>query len=188
MCSSDLDAAGDAEASVAAWAAAAKVAPDPDDYLRAMSERRYRAYSADESTLIWPGIGRVLTQNQGALLVVRALDRPAKGWALVSFLREHVVFDDDYEHYWTTSIHWESREVCRILLELGDAKGAEARLRTAIAVGRDKELPTEEAYPLLLQALSRQSAEKKKVNAVVDEYLKLYPSGRFRDAVEKARL
>lgn len=113
------DEAGDAEASVAAWAAAAKVAPDPDDYLRAMSERRYRAYSADESTLIWPGIGRVLTQNQGALLIVRALDRPAKGWALVSFLREHVVFDDDYEHYWTTSIHWESREVCRILLELG---------------------------------------------------------------------
>lgn len=44
-----------------------------------MSERRYRAYSADESTLIWPGIGRVLTQNRGALLIVRALDRPAKG-------------------------------------------------------------------------------------------------------------
>ncbi len=113
------DAAGNAEAAVAAWTSAARVAPDPDDYLRAMSERRYRAYNAAESTLVWPGIGRVLAQNQGPLLTVRALDRPAKGWALVPFLREHVVFDDDYEHFWTTSIHWESREVCRILLELG---------------------------------------------------------------------
>ncbi len=113
------DAEGNAEASVAAWTSAANVAPDPDDLLRAMSERRYRAYNAAESVLVWPGIGRVSVRNQGPLLIVRALDRSAKGWALVPFLREHVVFDDDYEHFWTTSIHWESREVCRILLELG---------------------------------------------------------------------
>ena len=113
------EAAGDAEAAVAAWAAAAVAAPDPDPYLGAMTTARYRAYTSASSELVWPGIGRVVAENDGALLTVRALERPARGWALVSFLREHVVFDDGYEHFWTTSIHWESREVCRILLELG---------------------------------------------------------------------
>lgn len=113
------EAAGDAETAVAAWAAAADAAPDPDPYLAAMTAARYRAYTSAKSELVWPGIGRVVAENDGPLLTVRALERPARGWALVSFLREHVVFDDAYEHFWTTSIHWESREVCRILLELG---------------------------------------------------------------------
>ncbi len=113
------EAAGDAEAAVAAWTAAAEAAADPDPFLKAMTAARYRAYNAASSELFWPGIGRVVAANDGPLLTVRALERPAKGWALVSFLREHVVFDDGYEHFWTTSIHWESREICRILLELG---------------------------------------------------------------------
>ena len=113
------EAAGDAETAVAAWAAAADAAPDPDPFLAAMTAARYRAYTSAKSELVWPGIGRVVAENDGPLLTVRALERPARGWALVSFLREHVVFDDGYEHFWTTSIHWESREVCRILLELG---------------------------------------------------------------------
>jgi tetratricopeptide (TPR) repeat protein len=113
------EARGDIEAAVAAHAAAAEVAPDPDPHLAAMTAARYRAYSAPHSTLVWPGIGRVEVENRGPLLVVTAAERPRQGWALVSFLREHVVFDDAYEHFWTTSIHWESREICRILLELG---------------------------------------------------------------------
>jgi tetratricopeptide (TPR) repeat protein len=79
----------------------------------------------------------------------------------------------------------------RIELELGDAKSAEARLRTAIAIGRAMNLPAEEAYPLLLQALSKQDATDpkimEKVCAVADEYLRLFPEGRFREAAEKAR-
>jgi len=88
----------------------------------------------------------------------------------------------------------------RIVLELGDAKGAEARLRTAIAVGRAKDLPVEDAYPLLLRALDAQAvsdpsgatpaedpklAQKRK--ALIEEYLRLFPKGRYRDAFEKAR-
>jgi len=88
----------------------------------------------------------------------------------------------------------------RIVLELGDAKGAEARLRTAIAVGRAKELPVEDAYPLLLRALEQQAASDpdgaapaddpklaQKRKALVEEYLRLFPKGRHRDAFEKAR-
>jgi len=113
------EAKGDMEAAVAAYEAAAAAAPDPDPHLAAMTTARYRAYSSPRSSLLWPGIGRVDVANEGALLVVVAPERPRKRWALVSFLREHVVFDDGYEHFWTTSIHWESREICRILLELG---------------------------------------------------------------------
>lgn len=113
------EARGDMEAAVAGYAVAAAAAPDADPYLTAMTAARYRAYSSPRSSLVWPGIGRVDVANEGALLVVVATERPRKGWALVSFLREHVVFDDGYEHFWTTSIHWESREICRILLELG---------------------------------------------------------------------
>jgi tetratricopeptide (TPR) repeat protein len=79
----------------------------------------------------------------------------------------------------------------RILLELGDAKAAESRLRTAIVVGRSLNLPVEDAYPLLLQALAKQgdgdAKQVAKVKAVADEYLRLFPDGRFRDAAEKAR-
>ena len=79
----------------------------------------------------------------------------------------------------------------RIELELGDAKSAEARLRTAIAIGRAMNLPTEEAYPLLLQALSNQDTSDpkimEKVGAVADEYLRLFPTGRFREVAQKAR-
>jgi len=79
----------------------------------------------------------------------------------------------------------------RIELELGDAKSAEARLRTAIAIGRAMNLPCEEAYPLLLQALAKQDSKDpklvEKMGAVADEYLRLFPDGRFRDAITKAR-
>jgi tetratricopeptide (TPR) repeat protein len=79
----------------------------------------------------------------------------------------------------------------KIELELGDAKSAEARLRTAIAVGRAINLPAEEAYPLLLQALSKQEGSDpkivEKVGAVADEYLRLFPEGRFREVAQKAR-
>lgn len=79
----------------------------------------------------------------------------------------------------------------KIELELGDYKSAESRLRTAIAVGRAINLPTEEAYPLLLQALARQQESDpkvvEKVGAVADEYLRLFPQGKFREVAQKAR-
>jgi tetratricopeptide (TPR) repeat protein len=79
----------------------------------------------------------------------------------------------------------------RIELELGDAKAAESRLRTAIAIGQSKDLPVEDAYPLLLRALDAQLPADPKLaakrKAVVEEYLRLFPEGRHRKAFEKER-
>jgi hypothetical protein len=79
----------------------------------------------------------------------------------------------------------------RIELELGDAKAAESRLRTAIAIGQSKDLPVEDAYPLLLRALDAQLPDDPKLaakrKAVVEEYLRLFPEGRHRKAFEKER-
>lgn len=75
----------------------------------------------------------------------------------------------------------------RIELDRERAKEAEGALRTAIAVGAVQQIDVEEAWPLLLRALLRQSVEAKKINAAVDEYLRTYPAGKFRAEIEALR-
>jgi len=77
-----------------------------------------------------------------------------------------------------------------------DAKFAKPRN----ALGFTKDLPVEDAYPLLLRALDEQAASDpsgaapasdpklaQKRKALIEEYLRLFPKGRYRDAFEKAR-
>ncbi len=69
----------------------------------------------------------------------------------------------------------------RIELERGHPKEAEGALRTALAIAAAKKIELEEAWPLLFKALAAQATEQKKIDRAVDEYLRLYPQGRFRD-------
>jgi tetratricopeptide (TPR) repeat protein len=73
----------------------------------------------------------------------------------------------------------------KIELELDHAKEAEGHLRTAIALGAALSIDVEDAWPLLMKSLAKQDAEEKKIRAAVDEYLKQYPNGRFREALQK---
>jgi len=75
----------------------------------------------------------------------------------------------------------------RIELELGRDREAETCLRTAIAIGVARSIDVEDAYPFLVRALGAQDADESKVRAVVDEYLRLYPSGRFREGLARLR-
>jgi thioredoxin-like negative regulator of GroEL len=75
----------------------------------------------------------------------------------------------------------------RVELERGEAKEAEGALRTAIAVGAVQQIKVEEAWPLLLDALTAQAVDAKKKNRVVDDYLREFPTGRFRERIEAAR-
>ncbi len=156
------------------FARALEVAPDgfDGDGMRALlAQQRAREEAARD-----PAVEVARSAFEEALLLHRGGDLPGAAAALRRSLASWSL--NPLGHLW----------LGRVLLELGEAKAAEAALRTAIAVGAVQRIEVEAAWPLLLDALQAQEVEATKVNRVVDDYLREFPAGRHRERFEAARV
>ncbi|MBI1776637.1 MAG: tetratricopeptide repeat protein [Proteobacteria bacterium] len=116
-----LEAEGRLAEATQRYAEAAAESLEPRPIYARLQDVRFAPLQRASGRLLMPGIGTVEYTNTDGCTRLRLAAGAPKGTVLVAFHREPVLFDDGWEHFQVTSINWESREICRLFLQMGYA-------------------------------------------------------------------